>query len=96
MESPTWRVYVTEAVRYWEPRRIAYNLVLAVVVVAYYFAAGPSLPIKLNLDRALFVFLLAVLANVRTARPTFPTSSRKCQASVKSGYVSVGFCSPSA
>jgi len=27
METPTWRVYVTEAVRYWEPRRLVYNLV---------------------------------------------------------------------
>ena len=38
METPSVREYVTEAIRYWEPRRVIYNLVLVAVVVAYFVA----------------------------------------------------------
>ena len=54
---------MTDALRYWEPRRLAYNGVLAVIVVVY--ASGPAgsragewLPVLATL------FVLAVGANV--------------------------------
>jgi hypothetical protein len=50
--------------RYWEPRRLVYNGVLALVVLVHSFVAWPSLRDRLSLDLALGVFFLAVLANV--------------------------------
>jgi hypothetical protein len=58
------REIVTNALRYWEPRRLVYNAVLATVVLAYFFAAWPSSKTTLTVDGALVVFVLAVLANV--------------------------------
>jgi hypothetical protein len=55
--------YVANALRYWEPRRIAYNLVLGSVVVVHMLLASPALD-KLSFDSALGMFILAVLANV--------------------------------
>jgi hypothetical protein len=64
MEMVGLQARITEAIRYWEPRRIAYNVVL-IVVVAFYFVNGyPASKQGLNLDEVLVVFLLAVLANV--------------------------------
>ena len=50
--------------RFWEPRRVIYNLALAVIVVAYFVAAYPASKAVLSIDFALGVFLLAVVANV--------------------------------
>jgi hypothetical protein len=33
METVQWRDYLGNAIRYWEPRRILYNLLLAAIVV---------------------------------------------------------------
>lgn len=63
MESVPFRELVTDAIRYWEPRRVVYNAVLAVVVLlCYALAPVPRKPI--DPDTILFVVLLAVLANV--------------------------------
>jgi hypothetical protein len=50
--------------RYWEPRRLIYNAVLAGVVVAHVVTAWPSSREKLSFDLLLGLFILAVLANV--------------------------------
>jgi hypothetical protein len=55
---------VASALRYWEPRRLIYNAVLALVVVAEFAAAWPASREKLSLDAVLGLFLLAVLANI--------------------------------
>lgn len=60
----TLRDMVTEALRYWEPRRILYNAVLAGVVVGYFWAGLPASRATLTLNGVLFLFLLAVLANL--------------------------------
>lgn len=58
---------LTDAIRYWERRRIAYNLVLAAITLAVIALAWPesgyilSMNVGMNL---LFLFILAVLANV--------------------------------
>jgi hypothetical protein len=56
--------YAANALRYWEPRRVVYNGVLALVVLVHSFVAWGSLRDRLSLDLALGVFFLAVLANV--------------------------------
>ena len=58
------RAYVASALRYWEPRRIFYNLVLAAVLVAHIAAGGPRAQARITFDLTLAGFLLAVLANL--------------------------------
>ena len=54
----------TDALRYWELRRIFYNLLLAMIVIAHFAAAWPRSREALTVDGALGLFLLAVVANV--------------------------------
>jgi len=58
------REYLTNAISYWEPRRVLYNLVLAVIVIAYFVAGYPASKAVLSIDFVLGLFLLAVAANV--------------------------------
>ena len=64
MADVSARAALSEAIRYWEPRRIAYNLILVVEVVALYLAHLPTSRLKLGFKLALGLFVLAVLANV--------------------------------
>jgi hypothetical protein len=57
-------VYIANALRYWEPRRLIYNGALAIVVLAHVAYDWPSWSQKLTLDALLGGFLLAVLANI--------------------------------
>jgi hypothetical protein len=58
------RELTTDALSYWEPRRLVYDLLLAAVVLAHFFAAGPSSRSAVTFDGVLGLFILAVLANV--------------------------------
>ena len=61
----TLRESLTDAIRYWEPRRILYNAVLAATVLTYFGLNYPaSKESLLSVNGALFIFILAVLANV--------------------------------
>jgi hypothetical protein len=64
MEAPTIRGSLTDAIRYWEPLRLVYNAVLAVIVLACFWIGYPASKACLSVDSILFIFLLAVLANV--------------------------------
>jgi len=64
MNGSDFRDYFTDAIRFWEPRRILYNLALAGIVVAYFAAGYPASRSVLSIDFALGLFLLAVAANV--------------------------------
>jgi hypothetical protein len=68
MEPPTFgqqlRDAVTDALRYWEPRRWIYNGVLAAIVLGYALANFSRAITVVTFDGVLGVFLLAVLANV--------------------------------
>src|SRR6185436_2441535 len=55
---------VADALRYWEPRRIVYNALLAAIVLGYFFAGWPASKSFLTLNGILWMFFLAVLANV--------------------------------
>src|ERR1700687_3391566 len=64
MDGQTLRESVTGAIRYWEPRRLIYNGVLAAIVLlnfGIYYSTAKSL---LSVDFVLLLFLLMVLANV--------------------------------
>jgi hypothetical protein len=64
MEAATLREYLTDAISYWEPRRIGYNLVLTAIVVIYFLLGLPGSKTRISLDALLFLTALAVLANV--------------------------------
>jgi hypothetical protein len=64
MDAQTFRDSVTAAIRYWEPRRLIYNFVLAGIVLIYFGLNYATSRSKISLDLALLLFLLAVLANV--------------------------------
>jgi hypothetical protein len=64
MDAQTFRESVTGAIRYWEPRRLVYNAVLAAIVLIYFGINYPASKSFLSIDSVLGLFLLAVLANV--------------------------------
>jgi hypothetical protein len=64
METASIREWATDAIRYWEPRRILYNLVLAAIVLACFVVSLPVSKGLMSLNFVLVLFLLAVLANV--------------------------------
>jgi len=64
MQDVTARQALTDALRYWEPRRILYNGALALVVAATYVACLPASRSELTFGTFLALFVLAVLANV--------------------------------
>src|SRR5204863_6732623 len=64
MDGATLRDYATEAIRYWEPRRLFYNLFLVVVVAITFWLNLPSSRAAITIDSILWLFLLAVVANV--------------------------------
>lgn len=60
----TFREALTDSMRYWEPRRIVYNLVLLAVVGIHALLAWRESLFAVTTDTALVLFLLWVLANV--------------------------------
>jgi hypothetical protein len=64
METIQWRDYLGNAIRYWEPRRIAYNLLLAIIVVVHFVIGLPVSWAVLHFNTLLLLFVFAVLANV--------------------------------
>jgi hypothetical protein len=58
------RAALSNAIGYWEPRRIAYNGVLLAVVAVMFFMSWPSSRASLSINVFLMLFVLAVLANV--------------------------------
>jgi hypothetical protein len=64
MNEITVRDALTDAIGYWEVRRIAYNAILAFVVVAEFVLQWPDSRLALTVDLAQTLFILAVLANV--------------------------------
>jgi hypothetical protein len=64
MDTTNLRESATDAIRFWEPRRLIYNAVLAAIVLLYFAGSYPASKAQLTVDGALGVFLLAVLANI--------------------------------
>src|SRR5215470_3283016 len=55
---------LTDAIRYWELRRIPYNAVLVAVVAALFLIGWPASLGRMTVNSAELIFVLAVLANV--------------------------------
>ena len=64
METSALREFATDAIKFWEPFRLVYNLVLAAIVITYFAIAYPLSKAVLSVDFCLGLFLLAVIANV--------------------------------
>ena len=64
METADLRAYATDAIKFWEPRRILYNIALAAIVIAYFTIGYPASKAALTVDFCLGLFLLAVISNV--------------------------------
>jgi len=58
------RELITDALRYWEIRRVFYNALLAIIVLGHVAASWPASRSTVTVDGVLGLFLLAVLANV--------------------------------
>jgi hypothetical protein len=63
-QRPRFGESAANALRYWEPRRLVYNLALAAVVTIHFVAAWPASRAWLTRDALFGLFFLAVLANV--------------------------------
>ena len=58
------REVLDDAIRYWEQRRVAYNIILVVVVAGWLVSTWPHFRSALSPSMFLVLFILAVLANV--------------------------------
>jgi hypothetical protein len=56
--------YLTNAISYWEIRRIIYNVVLAAIVLGYFVGNLPASLQRVTPDAIFGLFILAVLANI--------------------------------
>jgi len=56
--------YIANGLRYWELRRLIFNVVLGLVVAGHFVSALPQSWRNLTLNTVLGLFFLAVLANV--------------------------------
>jgi hypothetical protein len=58
------RALLGDAIRFWEPRRLVYNIVLTAVVVVWLVATWPHFRVTLTLSSLLLLAFLALPANV--------------------------------
>jgi hypothetical protein len=62
--SRQFRGLLADAMRFWEPRRLIYNLVLFAVAMIWLVASWPHFRPALTLSSLLILSVLALLANV--------------------------------
>lgn len=55
---------LTDAIRYWEPRRVLYNVVLASIVIVLFVAHWPGSADRITINLIELLFVLAGLANI--------------------------------
>lgn len=58
------REIMSDAIRYWEPRRIAYNAVLVGVVIAWIAFSWPHFRPAMRFESIAFLAILAMWANI--------------------------------
>jgi hypothetical protein len=59
-----WNEILTDSVRYWEVRRIAYNACLAVNTVVAYLSNQSKFVVKIDFGACVFLLIMAVIANL--------------------------------
>jgi hypothetical protein len=64
MAETTLHSILTDAIRYWELRRVVYNAILVGIVVAVFMLQWPASRSALSIDLVQGLFILAILANV--------------------------------
>lgn len=64
MDKSELREFATDAIKFWEPWRLLYNLTLAAIVIIYFAIGYPLSKAIISVDFCLGLFLLAVIANV--------------------------------
>ena len=64
MSDVTAREALSQAIGYWEPRRLLFNAILLIEVAGIFILNLPGSRARLNVDLVLLLFVLAVLANV--------------------------------
>lgn len=64
MENATIRERATEAIKFWEPMRIFYNIVLVAIVLVYFKLGLPRSREYVSTNGISLLIVLAVLANV--------------------------------
>jgi len=62
--SGSLKAIFRESLRFWEPRRVVYNLVLAAVTLAWLIFTWPHFAPAMTLDSLLKLLVLAAIANV--------------------------------
>ena len=62
-QTLSWKA-LREAARFWEPRRIVYNLLLAGVVAAWVIVSWPHFRPAFSLQGLVFLVVMALLANL--------------------------------
>ena len=92
MNASGFKDYVTDAIKFWERWRLAYNLVLAAIVIIHFAAGYPASKAVLSLDSALGLFLLAVVANIAYCAAYIADIFAKPPASANSGNDIAGSC----
>lgn len=64
MDRSEVRDFATDAIKFWEPWRLIYNLTLTAIVIIYFAIGYPLSRAALSVNFCLGLFLLAVIANV--------------------------------
>jgi hypothetical protein len=62
--TPPIRETLVDAARFWEPRRILYNLVLAAVTIAWFAHAWPNFRAEFTAQGIIPLSVLALIANL--------------------------------
>ena len=61
--SDSFRTLLADATRFWEPRRLIYNFILAAVTVTWILATWPHFRPALTLTSLFLLSILALIAN---------------------------------
>jgi hypothetical protein len=85
------RPVFTDAVRFWEPRRLFYNLVLLAAALSWLAATWPHFRPALALTPILMLSVLALLANVCYSAAYLSTSPSNSPLSPSLGSATAGF-----
>ncbi len=64
IEPRPFREVLSDAIRYWEPRRVAYNLILTSVVIAWVVVSWPHFRPAMRWESLVLMAVLAVWANI--------------------------------
>ena len=88
MNDASFRDILGNAIRYWEFRRIGYNVVLGAVVLLFFVLGLPSSRDRLTFDLIQGLFILGVLANVAYCA-AYPVDVFAQRSSVRAAWLRV-------